>query len=145
MSSLSSDGNLQAKILTRLGYFIVRGSSSKGGAKALVSMIREQKKGRDVAFAADGPKGPIYKVKPGPIYIAQKSGAAIIPVATSARAKWFLNNWDEYLIPKPFTKTVVRYGEPVYVSKDADIEKIMEDLNNRLDKLNHDLDEDMKK
>ena len=88
MASLSKDGDLQAKILTKLGYFIVRGSSSKGGAQALVEMIRAMRDGRDVAFAGDGPRGPIYELKPGPIYLAQKTQSAIIPVAVSAQDKW---------------------------------------------------------
>ena len=126
MTSLSRDGDLQTRILNKLGYCTVRGSSSRGGMKALVGMIRALKDGHDVAFAGDGPRGPLFQVKPGPFYLAQKTGAAIVPVAISAKRFWQLRNWDQYQIPKPFTQTCVRYGEAMTFAADESIEAMQE-------------------
>jgi hypothetical protein len=143
MSSLSKDGELQAKILTKFGYQIVRGSSSKGGDRALVELIRKMKKGNDVAFAVDGPRGPIYNSKAGVLYLAQKTGNPIVPVATSAKSFWQLKNWDQYFIPKPFTKTVVRYGSPIYAKETENIDDILKILDLNLNKLTKNLDAEL--
>jgi lysophospholipid acyltransferase (LPLAT)-like uncharacterized protein len=141
MTSLSSDGDLQSKILQGFGYQVVRGSSSKGGAKALVEMIRQIENGYDVAFAVDGPRGPIYKAKPGPIFLASKTNRVIIPVASSAKDFWILKKaWDQYLIPKPFTKVAVMYGKPIEVSKNDNIDEKMIELENALNSLTKELD-----
>ncbi|MFC1485153.1 lysophospholipid acyltransferase family protein [bacterium] len=145
MTSLSKDGDLQSKILSKMGYQIVRGSSSRGGAKGLVGMIRKIKQGYDAAFAVDGPRGPIYQAKPGVIFLAEKTNAVIVPVAVSAKKSWVLNNWDKYMLPKPFTKTVIKYGQPIEVPKGSDHNKILETLNVRLNELTKNLDKDLKK
>ena len=140
MTSLSRDGDLQTKILKNFGYEIVRGSSSKGGTAALVLMIKKLRQNCDLAFAVDGPRGPIYEAKPGVLFLAQKTGAAIVPVAVSAQDFWQLKNWDQYLIPKPFTTTVVRYGTPIFVNEGDDIEASLQFLNTSLNELREALD-----
>jgi lysophospholipid acyltransferase (LPLAT)-like uncharacterized protein len=141
MTSLSRDGDLQTRILTKLGYCTVRGSSSRGGAKALVGMMRAIKAGHDVAFAGDGPRGPLYAVKPGPFYLAQKTGAAVIPVAISASRAWHLSNWDRYAIPKPFSRTCVAYGEAVFVDESCSVEEAQQAFNVTLNALQEKLDQ----
>ncbi|MCP4481979.1 MAG: lysophospholipid acyltransferase family protein [bacterium] len=145
MTSLSSDGDLQSKILKKLGYIIVRGSSSRGGAKALVKLIKKIYQGHDIAFAADGPHGPIYELKPGPIFLAAKTSAVILPVATGAKNKWILDNWDKYLIPKPFTKTYIKYGDPIIIPHDFNLDEEQVKLTKVLNILKTELEEEIKK
>lgn len=124
MSSLSKDGEIQAGILSRLGYEMVRGSSSKGGERALVEAIRLARKGFSTAFAVDGPRGPFHQVKQGIIYLAQRAGKPIIPVSSSAKKSIiFKKAWDKYHLPMPFTKAMIVYGEPIYVNKDDNIDE----------------------
>lgn len=144
MTSLSKDGELQANILKKFGYQIVRGSSSKGGDRALVELIRIVKKGTDIAIAVDGPRGPICHFKPGVLILAQKTGNPIIPVAVSAKSFWQLNTWDKCVIPKPFTKTAVRYGNPIYIKPDDKIDDMLELLDLSLNKLTKELNDELR-
>jgi len=135
MSSLSRDGELQSGILTKLGYFVVRGSSSKGAQRALVEMIRASRAGRSAAFAVDGPRGPYHKAKAGIIYLAQKTGLPIIPVSCAANARSILSKaWDKYEFPWPFSKCVIAYGKPIFAGK-GDINAKAADFERELDKL----------
>ncbi|MCL1972798.1 MAG: DUF374 domain-containing protein [Endomicrobia bacterium] len=122
MASKSKDGDLMAALLEYFGYQVVRGSSSRGGERGLIELIRHTKEGHDLAFAADGPRGPYHILKPGVIYAAQKSGFPVIPVCSSAKNKIILKSWDKLRIPLPFSKTVQIWGSPVYVKPEDDIE-----------------------
>ena len=97
-----SDGESIAKMVEFLGVGSVRGSSSKGGAKALIAAIKELKKGTDIAITPDGPRGPIYSVADGIIAISQKTDAKIVIFSYKASKYWQLNSWDKFIIPKPF-------------------------------------------
>ena len=133
MSSLSKDGEIQAGILRRCGYIPVRGSSSRGAERALVGMIRHMKKGRSTAYAVDGPRGPLHEIKPGAVYTALKSGCPLIPVSSSAQwYKVFSKAWDQYELPLPFSKAVIAYGEPIYVTGDDTIEYKSRELRSSL-------------
>jgi heptosyltransferase-1 len=124
MSSQSRDGEIQAGILRRFGYVTVRGSSTRGAEKALVETIRLVKKGHSGAFAVDGPRGPFHEIKPGIVYLAQKTGKVIIPVTACPQKYGVLKKaWDKYKLPRPFTKGVIVYGEPVEVRKEDSIEE----------------------
>lgn len=121
LSSLSKDGELQARILDKLGYVLCRGSSSRGGVAGLKAMIRTikgtlvagQNTGCDAAFAVDGPRGPLRKVKPGAIEAAEKSGALIVPIAANSSRAWiFEKAWDKYALPKPFAQIAINVGAP---------------------------------
>jgi lysophospholipid acyltransferase (LPLAT)-like uncharacterized protein len=113
LSSLSADGTLQANILSRLGYGVCRGSSSRSGAAGLKSMVRRIRGGCDAAFAVDGPRGPIRVAKGGAIIAASCGGALVVPVAARAGSAWvFRNTWDQYALPKPFARITVRIGKP---------------------------------
>ena len=115
-SSESRDGEIQAGILKRFGYGVVRGSSKRKGEKALLGLVDGLRKGKSIALAVDGPRGPLYEVKQGVTYLAGKLNKPIIPVSTSARRFWTLEKiWDKYLLPVPFTRGVVVYGEPIVV------------------------------
>jgi len=113
--SQSRDGEYGARIARYLGFGYVRGSSTRGGIKALRQIIEHLKKGRPVGILADGPLGPPRVVKTGPVLIASKSGAPIIPLMWSCNRFWLLNSWDRYMIPKPFSKIVIRHGDPLLV------------------------------
>jgi len=115
-SSESRDGEIQAGILKRFGYGVVRGSSKRKGERALLGLVDGLRKGKCIALAVDGPRGPLYEVKQGVTYLAGKLNKPIIPVSTGARRFWILEKiWDKYLLPVPFTKGVVVYGKPIVV------------------------------
>ncbi len=115
-ASESRDGEIQAGIIRRFGYAVVRGSSKRKGVKALLGLVDGLRQGLHPALAVDGPRGPIYEVKEGITYLAGKLDKVIIPVSTSAKRSWVLEKiWDKYLLPVPFTKGVVVYGQPIRV------------------------------
>ncbi len=117
MTSLSKDGAIQTGILNRLGFVTVRGSSSRGGQRALVEAVRLVKKGYSASFAIDGPKGPFHDIKPGIVFLAQKTGRPLIPVSSvSKRYKLLPKTWDKYRLPLPFSSAVVVYGEPLVIA-----------------------------
>jgi lysophospholipid acyltransferase (LPLAT)-like uncharacterized protein len=137
MTSQNKDGDYIARVIRRFGYGAARGSSSRGGLRALAEMIRELRGNKDVAFTVDGPRGPRYIAKPGPIWLASKSGAAVFPFNISAQKRWVLSSWDQFQIPKPFSRVVVLMGSPIYVSADASAE----DLDSKQRQLQHALEE----
>ena len=122
--SLSNDGNIQDGIFRKFGFRTIRGSTGRGGARALAESIRVLREGGQMAFTPDGPRGPRHEVQPGVILMAQKSGALIVPVASSARRRWLLGTWDRYLLPKPFTRAVMLCGEGIVVPRAATEEEI---------------------
>jgi lysophospholipid acyltransferase (LPLAT)-like uncharacterized protein len=114
MTDLSWAGEIQTRILTRLGYVTVRGSSRRQAGRALAAMKRAIEEGHPAAFALDGPSGPAFRSKPGILYLAAKLRRPIVPVATSARPAWVLRNtWCDYLIPLPFARCRVVRGAPI--------------------------------
>ncbi len=113
------DGEFIARTIQRLGFVPVRGSTTRGGTQAIFQMISKIQEGYDIAITPDGPKGPRYKVQPGVIYIAQRSGLPIMPISSSAQKAWRLKSWDGFLVPKPFSKTVIILGKPIYVPKES--------------------------
>ncbi|MEO5814484.1 MAG: lysophospholipid acyltransferase family protein [Gemmatimonadaceae bacterium] len=104
------DGEIVAQIAHSLGYTTVRGSSSKGGSRALIGLMREIDAGRDGAITPDGPRGPAHVFAPGVAVASQRTGAFIAPIRAVASRSWRLNSWDKFLIPKPFARVDVHYG-----------------------------------
>jgi lysophospholipid acyltransferase (LPLAT)-like uncharacterized protein len=109
------DGEMVARAAESLGYGLIRGSSTRGADRALISLVRELQAGREVAITPDGPKGPPGKFAPGALVAAQRSGSFILPVAASASRSWRLKSWDRFMIPKPFARVTVAYGPPTKV------------------------------
>ena len=107
------DGELIARIAQSLGFRTVRGSSSRGAARALAGMVRELESGRDVAVTPDGPRGPARSFAPGALIAAQRAAAPVIAVGVSARSAWRLKSWDRFVIPKPFGRVSVAYSDPM--------------------------------
>jgi len=129
------DGELIARIIGRLGFASVRGSTTRGGTKAIFEMTKKGTCGYDLAITPDGPRGPKFRVQPGTTYIAQRSQMPIIPITNSAKSRWTLSSWDGFLIPKPFSKAVIIIGEPIYVplkSTPQELEEKREKLEKRL-------------
>lgn len=116
LSSDSKDGEISAAIWRHLGIHAVRGTASHGGgAQGLVKMIQVVRQGWDLGITPDGPRGPRFEVKPGVIAVARKTRAWIVPVSVAYGRHWQLKTWDGMLIPKPFSKVAVIYGEPYQV------------------------------
>ncbi|MFQ5816556.1 MAG: lysophospholipid acyltransferase family protein [Terriglobia bacterium] len=121
MSSPNFDGQYTARIIQRHGYGAARGSSSRGGLRALAEMKQHLKQGRDVAFTIDGPRGPRFVAKPGPVLLARRTGNAIFCFHSAPeRAYTFRKSWDLFQIPYPFSRVVIFKAPPIYVPADAD-------------------------
>ena len=138
MVSRSFDGEYLSRCAQRFGFGVIRGSSSKGGASALAKMISLTKRGTQMGFAVDGPRGPRRKVKKGVIVMSRRTGLPIAPIVAEAKHRWILNSWDKTQIPKPFTRAKIFVGEPVFVPTDADpgiIEEKRLELEQKLDEL----------
>lgn len=138
MTSQSFDGEYIARFIQRFGYGASRGSSTRGGIKALGEMIRVMKEGFPAAFSIDGPKGPKYEAKSGVCLLAKKTGNPIIPFVFESKNYWEINSWDKLQIPKPFTRVKVIIEKPIYVSSeanDAEIENKRLEVQSSLDEL----------
>jgi lysophospholipid acyltransferase (LPLAT)-like uncharacterized protein len=119
MTSRSFDGEYIARIIQKLGFGAVRGSSSRGAVGALLGMRRELELGHSVAFTIDGPRGPRYVAKPGPVLLAKRTGVPIDCFYVAPEKAWVLNSWDRMLIPKPFSRVHVYMSRPIVVPSDA--------------------------
>jgi lysophospholipid acyltransferase (LPLAT)-like uncharacterized protein len=110
--SASRDGAWIAALVQRIGFDVVRGSSSRQGATAMLQLGDVLARGRDVVIAPDGPRGPAYELGPGIVLLAQKSGAAVFPLHLEYSSCWRLKNWDRFILPRPFSKVRVILGRP---------------------------------
>lgn len=122
MISQSKDGKIVAGIAKRSGWHPVRGSSSRGGKEALKNMIANLKRTKLAAHIVDGPQGPSGKVKAGVIRLAHAADAAIVPFCAYAENGWHFNSWDKFLVPKPFSKVLLRFGKMIKFDKVQDEE-----------------------
>jgi lysophospholipid acyltransferase (LPLAT)-like uncharacterized protein len=140
--SQSEDGELVSQLVEELGIKPVRGSSSRGGARAFLEMRNLVKNsGAPLAFPADGPKGPLRVVKGGAVLLAQKAGVAIVPMTWhGSRVKIFEKSWDRFMIPKPFSEITFAYGEPFFVPDKPAADQTSEEL---LESARRDLQERM--
>lgn len=110
------DGEIVARVALSLGYRTVRGSTSRGGGRALLRMSRAiEEDRRTVAFTPDGPRGPAHTFAPGALIVAQRTGAPVITLGAGASRAWRLASWDRFLIPKPFARVTVACGDPIVV------------------------------
>ncbi len=126
MISQSFDGELIARTASRMGYLPVRGSSSRGGAGALVSMRQTLEQGHPAAFTADGPRGPIYVAKQGPVALARLTGHKILCFHIAVERAWIVNSWDKMIIPKPFSRAVIYGSRTIQVPAHATSEQMEE-------------------
>lgn len=115
--SQSRDGEILAQVLERFGFATVRGSSSRGGLRALIAAKKYMAAtGCGVIFTADGPRGPRHKVKPGAVFLAEHAGSPIVPVRVLMdNAYTFDRSWDKFQVPWPWSRCQIRYGHPFYL------------------------------
>ena len=136
--SASRDGQYIADFIKQFGIGSLRGSSSRRGANALLGAIHAINEKKNVVFTPDGPRGPRYVLKPGPVVLASKSGAPILPVALNASRYWQFKSWDGFQIPKPGAKLTMIIGEMISIPPDLDADgiekwrKIVEDALNSI-------------
>lgn len=137
------DGDYIAGVVERWGFRLVRGSSSRGGAAALLQMVRLLREGVPLAVTPDGPRGPRQKMKTGPLYAAQRAGVPLIPVTAGSQSAWWVEGWDRFLIPRPFARIRMAYGEPMFVPADAreeEVGRLARSLEERLNALTAQVD-----
>lgn len=134
--SNSKDGEYVTRFLKVLGFDPIRGSSSKGGARAYAEMIRSVKKGKVVAVTPDGPRGPKGEIQSGIIQVAMKAKCPVIPLSYHAKRKKVFNSWDRFEIPYPFNNIRIMYGRPMHIkpsdSKEDAKEKLKDALNENI-------------
>jgi len=123
--SQSEDGEMITRVIEKLGFIGIRGSSSRGGSNALRGILRHAKSGNNIAFTPDGPRGPRYKVKPGIAFAAQRTGLPFIPIGVSASRKKVFASWDRFQLPHPFSNVQFIYGEPLIFDKNDDIDDVI--------------------
>jgi lysophospholipid acyltransferase (LPLAT)-like uncharacterized protein len=124
--SASRDGQYLADFMKFFKVEALRGSSSRKGANAMLGAIREIESGRNVVFTPDGPRGPKYEIKSGPVAVASKTGAVLVPFVLNSSRCWKLKSWDAFQIPKPFSKLTMVVGKPITIPPDLDAEGLEE-------------------
>jgi len=133
--SSSGDGDISRRLLEGFGYRVVRGSTSKGGSRALREMLTVLDTGAVMIITPDGPRGPRHTMNPGLAWMARATGYPVIPLGFGVDRAWRLKSWDRFTIPKPGARVVMRYGEPVHVPRKAtpaDLERATEEIQARL-------------
>jgi lysophospholipid acyltransferase (LPLAT)-like uncharacterized protein len=118
--SRSEDGAMIANLVRRFGFVTIRGSSSHGGAEGLRALAHAIGEGHSVVVVPDGPRGPREVLKAGVVVLARLTGAPVVPAALAASSEWRARSWDEFRIPKPFSRCVVRFGAPIFVRTKGD-------------------------
>lgn len=124
--SQHTDGEYIAQIIKRLGYGVIRGSTTRGGARAMISLVKKARSGFPIAITPDGPRGPRHVVQMGVIYLGQKAGVPILPAALGLSSYWELPSWDRFIIPKPFSKALLLYGQPIHIPPKLNEEQLEE-------------------
>ncbi|MBI4583165.1 MAG: lysophospholipid acyltransferase family protein [Planctomycetes bacterium] len=122
--SSHGDGEMIARVINRLGYLAVRGSSTRGFIQGMRGLLADLGSGRDYGFTPDGPQGPRHVFQPGAVYFASKSGLAIVTLTISYARSWKLPTWDQFVIPRPFTRGLVRCGKPLPIPPNLSAEEL---------------------
>jgi lysophospholipid acyltransferase (LPLAT)-like uncharacterized protein len=149
LASEHSDGDLMGRTIRWLGFGHLKGSSTRGGARAFRDLSRVLRDGLDVGLTVDGPRGPRGSVQQGAIELSRMTGSAVVPISNTARPRRLFRSWDAFQLPMPFARVVVSYGEPFVVPGDAEegereryrvlLEERLGELTSRLDRgLGHD-------
>jgi lysophospholipid acyltransferase (LPLAT)-like uncharacterized protein len=140
ITSENFDGEWIARIIERFGFGTARGSSSRGGLKAMLQLVRDMEKGKPAGFTLDGPRGPARVAQPGAIWLARATGNPVLPFHLEASSHWTTSSWDRTQIPKPFSTVAMSVGEPLDVPEDAsdeELELCRRELERRLQELEH--------
>ncbi len=148
MSSNSYDGEYMGRIIHKFGFVAVKGSSSRNAVRALLGLRRALQQGWAVAFSIDGPRGPRNKVKPGPVALARSSSVPLATFHIAVEDAWVLNTWDRLIIPKPFSRVLMRFGRLIPVpaeASDEDVERYQQELQDSLDRVREFAEANIKK
>jgi hypothetical protein len=141
MHSANFDGQWAGRVIERFGYGTAAGSSSRGGLKGLAVMARALEQGRDVAFTIDGPRGPRFVAKPGPVLLARRTGCPIVAFHIALENAWtFEKSWDLFQLPQPFSRAVMILAPPIRVAHNADsveMERKHGEMQAALDRVRH--------
>jgi len=138
MTSENFDGEWIAGVMRRFGYAAARGSTSRGGSRALIRLRRDMAVGRAAAFTVDGPRGPARQAQPGAVWLAKATGNPVVPFHIEAERFWTANSWDRTQVPRPWSRVAIAIGEPMDVPPDADaggVEAARLELERRLNAL----------
>lgn len=133
--SPSGDGEISERMLRAFGYRVVRGSSSRGGARALREMLAELRAGSVVILTPDGPRGPRHAMNPGLAWMSRATGFPVVPVGLATNRAWHLSSWDAFTIPKPFARVAIVFGEPIQVARESnasDLDAATESIRERI-------------
>jgi len=126
ITSENFDGEWIARIIRRFGYGTARGSTSRGGARALAQLRKDMRQGSPAAFTIDGPRGPARVAQPGAVWLASATGNPIVPFHIEAASSWTVKSWDRHQVPKPGSDIAIAVGEPIEVIPAADATAIEE-------------------
>lgn len=141
LAGTHSDAELISQIAERMGWKMIRGSSTEKGVAAFKHIVRTLKKAGSVIYITpDGPKGPACELKPGTIRSAQLTGAAVLPISGQATRTWGFTNWDTFFVAKPFSRIELVFGEPLEIPRDADEREAENQLKTALDDLSREVD-----
>ena len=135
MTSRSLDGEYIARTIAHFGFRPVRGSSSRGAVRALLGMHTEIEQGRVAAFTIDGPRGPMYVAKPGPVLLARNTRVPIVAYYIALERAWTLNSWDKFMVPQPFSRAALAVSRIIPVPDDADLEAKHAEMQAALDRV----------
>ena len=138
ITSENFDGEWIARIIERFGYGTARGSTTRGGRKAILQLVRDMEQGKPAGFTLDGPRGPARVAQPGAIWLARATGNPVLPFHLEASSHWTTRGWDRTQIPKPFSTVALAVGEPIEVPRDATdarMESARQELERRLQQL----------
>jgi lysophospholipid acyltransferase (LPLAT)-like uncharacterized protein len=124
ITSENFDGEWIARIIERFGFGTARGSSSRGGLRAMLQLVRDMEQGKPAGFTLDGPRGPARVAQPGAIWLARATGNPVLPFHLEASSHWTTRSWDRTQVPKPFSVVALVIGEPLEVSSDATDEQL---------------------
>src|SRR5688500_12908253 len=124
ITSENFDGEWIARIIERFGYGTARGSTTRGGKRAMLQLVRDMRDGRPAGFTVDGPRGPARVAQPGAIWLAKASGNPVLPFHLEASAYWSVRSWDRTQVPRPFSTVALSVGDPMEVAADASPEQL---------------------
>jgi lysophospholipid acyltransferase (LPLAT)-like uncharacterized protein len=124
ITSANFDGEWIARIIERFGYGTARGSTTRGGRRAMLQLVRQMREGRPAGFTVDGPRGPARVAQPGAIWLAKASGNPVLPFHLEASAYWSVRSWDRTQIPRPFSTVALSVGEPMEIAAEASPDRL---------------------
>ena len=133
LADISRLGDCIAYALKKSGFKMIRGSTSRGGSASLRKLLRSLKNKETLTITPDGPKGPRHKIKPGIVYLGEKTNSLIVPLGVAFKNKWQLGTWDKFQIPHPFTKATLVFGTPFKIDSSTKLAEKQELIEQRMD------------